>query len=191
MGRRHEPCNVGTSNGPRFLMRHSGIQAVLTVAMLFGGVDGDAATRTYLAVPNVEWDEFEPYVRANIVAFLNDKKFQVVIYSGQTDRSVVGSYDESVGDFTKVLLYQMAIDDNRFHRGIGKLATEFRQRIPSLASGERANFRELFWQLLKSAPDVLPRVRRALTSAHKHGRLRCWVCEKEPTLYPAAVRWGQ
>jgi hypothetical protein len=171
-------------------MRHRVcIRAVLTCAILLGGFAAPAAARTYLSAPSVDWDGFEPYVRANIVAYLNDSKFQIVIYSGETDRSAVDPYDESVGDFTKALLYQLAVDDRRFHRGISKLGAEFRKRIPSLSSDERDNFRELFWQSLSTAPDILPRVRRALASAQKHGRLRCWVCDTDSSLYPAAIRW--
>ena len=171
-------------------MRHRNcIRAVLACALLLGGFAAPTAARTYLVVPNMDWDEFEPYVRANIVAVLDDKTFKISIYSGQTDRSAVDSYDEAVGDFTKALLYQLAVDDRHFSHAIDKLGANFRKRIPSLSPSERENFRELFWQSLSSAPDILPRVRRAYISAQKHGRLRCWACENEPFLYPEAIRW--
>jgi len=104
---------------------------------------------------------------------------------------VVEAYDESAGDFMKALFYQLVVKDRRFREACENSAAEFRRRIPSLSLEERKQFRELYWRMLSGSPDVLSRIQREFDSARQRGRLRCWVCDKDSSAYPAAHRWSR
>ncbi|HKQ63270.1 MAG TPA: hypothetical protein VJS92_18420 [Candidatus Polarisedimenticolaceae bacterium] len=100
----------------------------------------------------------------------------------QTDRSVQVPFDEALGTFAKLLVLQAIRDDARVAEGIQLATDAFRQRVGDLTAGERARFRELFWENLAQSPDVLTRLESVFLEARRHGRLRCWVCAHAPRL---------
>jgi hypothetical protein len=149
-----------------------------------------AYAKTYVTVPAVEWEALVPYVRANIVAELQGDEFAVYVCPAHTDRSAVTPFDEALSDFTRVLITQSMRHDPGLEDAIAAATEGFRTRVPGLTQAERAQYRSLFWQSLSSSSEVLPRLEAQFRAAKAKGRLRCWLCEKEPSYAPAAPRLG-
>jgi hypothetical protein len=149
---------------------------------------GRVAAKTYVAIPDASWDDLVPYVRANIVPELQGDRFEVYVCPAHTLRFEPAPFDESLGDFTRVLVVQVLRHDRRFRDEIGRLADWGRERARCWTPDERARYRDLFWDELAHSPDVLPRIRHAFDAARKEARLRCWACEKDATYAPAARR---
>jgi hypothetical protein len=146
------------------------------------------AARQYVGVPDVGWDAVSPYVNANVVAELYDDEFQVFVCQDHTDRTTVTPFDDVLSDFALVLVSQAMRDDRKVPEGIADVTEAFRRRVPTLTAEERASYKELFWQALSVAPDVLPRIRSLFESSRGKGVIRCWVCEHEPNFAPRAKR---
>jgi hypothetical protein len=147
-----------------------------------------AFTKSYVAVPAVAWDALVPYVRANIVPELAGEDLRVFVCPEHTDRSAVTPFDDALADFTRVLITQSMRTDRRVADAVAAATGAFRAQVPGFGPEERAHFREMFWRSLSRSPDLLPRLQSIYLKARKDGRLRCWLCDKEPGYAPAARR---
>jgi len=136
-----------------------------------------ASAKSYVAVPAVDWDALVPYARASIVSESTGGDFHVFGCPDHTDQSVVTPFDDALADFTRVLIT----------RGMrtGRRAAE---AVAGATGGFRAQYREQFWQSLSRSQDPLPRLQSSFLKARKDGRLRCWLCDKEPGYAPAVKR---
>lgn len=146
------------------------------------------AAGTYVAVPAVGWDALLPYVRANIVADLHGNEFHVFVCQGQTDRTTVTPFDDTLSDFAKVLVTQAMRRDGKVSDGIQAVTEAFRARVLTMSADERARYRELFWQALSAAPEVMSSIRSLFESSRGAGMLRCWLCERDLGFAPLAPR---
>ena len=146
------------------------------------------AAKTYVETPAVEWDRLLPYVRANIVPDLHDNEFHVFVCQGQTDRSVVTPFDDTLSDFAKILVMQAMRNDAKVVDELEAVTERFRRRVSSLSVEERARYRDVFWETLSGAPHMLPAIRSLFTSSRNAGRLRCCSCDHDPSFAPLARR---
>jgi hypothetical protein len=158
------------------------------VGASFGLSSSVVIAKSYVAVPEVDWEDLVPYVRANIVPELNDTCFDVFVCPDHTNRSVATPFDEALSDFTRVLITQSMRTDSKVSDAVASATEEFRRRVPKLEEGDRASYRELFWQSLSESTSLLQRLKSAFLAAQGAGRLRCWLCEKDPSYAPSARR---
>jgi hypothetical protein len=147
-----------------------------------------AVAKNYVATPEVNWETIVPYVRANVVPELEGAEFHVYVCPAHIDRSAVTPFDGALADFTRVLIVQGMHSDRRVLAGVDAATEAFRQRLPSLTTAERADYREVFWRSLSQSDDLLPRLRALFQAARAEGRLRCWACDKDPSYAPLARR---
>ena len=148
----------------------------------------EASAKIYVAVPEVEWTALVPYVRANIVAELTGDEFEAYVCPAHTDRTVIEPFDEDLSDFTRVLITEAIRHDAKFDDALHRATQRFRERVPKLTADERRDFRALYWESLISTTDVLSRLSGRFDKAKAKSRLRCWLCEQDPSYAPAAER---
>jgi hypothetical protein len=161
----------------------------VVLAVAFGACAlGRADAKTYVAVPDVSWDDLLPYVRANIVPELHGNRFDLWVCPAHTLHSAPTPFDDRLGDFTLVLIDEVLMHDRHWSASVTALADSFRERVPSLTPEERGNMRDLVWEELTRSSEILPRIQSEFLEARKRSRLRCGVCEEDPAYAPAARR---
>ena len=160
----------------------------LLVGGLLVALQPAVSAKIYVAVPEVEWTDVVPYVRANIVPELSGDRFEVYVCPAHTDRSIAEPFDEELSDFARILITESLKHDGRFEKAIERATDRFRERVPSLTTDQRREFKALYWQSLTSSTDVLSRLGSRFEKAKAEHRLRCWLCEHDPSYAPAAER---
>jgi len=157
----------------------------LLVFGLLAAFHATVHAKIYVAVPETDWTTVVPYVRANILAELNGDRFEVYVCPAHTDRSVVDPFDEVLSDFARVLITETMRHDAKVVEAIDGATRRFRERLPKLTADERRDYRLLYWQSLTWSTDVLSRLATRFEKAKAQNRLRCWVCEQDPSYAPA------
>jgi hypothetical protein len=142
--------------------------------------------KKFLIVPRVEWRSLLPYIESHVVAQLDGAEFHVFVCTDRVREDLIQPYDQRLGDYAKVLLWEGMRTDRRIERSIVEATEEIRKRIPDLS--ERGRYPELFWQALIARKGFLPRLRQVFESSQREGRLRCWMCEKDPQYQPHGLQ---
>lgn len=161
--------------------------ALLCLGLLAAAAPARAAHKRYIVVPEVEWVEILPYLRAHIVTYLHEDQFDVYICAEKIDRSVVQPYDEPLGDFVKVFLHETIQQDRGVRQAIETTAEAFRTRLSGLTPDERQRFRDVYWTTLRTAPGFFDGLRSSFEQTLRKGRLRCRGCEQDPGFAPSTV----
>ena len=146
------------------------------------------AQRVHVDAPKVRWAKFKPYVHANIAPYLKEQEFSVYVCEGATCTFVAEPFDKTLSDFAKVLLLQRAMGDEKFATAVHEITEAFRARLPGLTPSERERYREIFWASLDADPYITSTIREDYQRARKSGRVRCYICELDPTFKPEGLR---
>ena len=160
------------------------------LAVLFAS-PAPAGAKQFVMTPTVAWEALVPYIRSHVVPQIEEGEFHVYVCATQVDRDVVTPYDEVLGDFAKVLLFDGLRHDRRIERAVATTTEEFRDGLGALDEAQRMSFREVFWNDLAVHPEFLPRLRARFEIARRDGRVRCWMCEHEPSFRPRGLQGGE
>ena len=165
------------------------IQAAIVFVAILSVVDHAAAgEKKFLVVPQITWKELLPYIESHVVTELDKSEFNVFVCADRVLEDRVTSYDQELGDFAKVLIWEGMRSDRKIETSIGRATEEFRRRIPQLSESEVEKHQQLFWQDLVASADFLPRLQRLFESSERRGRLRCWMCEKNEEYRPRGLK---
>ena len=144
--------------------------------------------KRYVSTPDVSWDEILPYIQSHVVPWLVDNEFQVYVCSEQVLRGVVTPYDDTLGSFAKVLLFEGLKNDSRIETALREATERFRAQLDTLDRSERATYRDVFWNKLVKREGFLPRLEAQFEKAKTKGRLRCSICESDPSFTAAGLQ---
>ena len=151
-------------------------------------IPATAQAKRHVVVPEVSWEDLVPYIRSHVVPYLQGDDFHVYVCEEQVLQDTVQPYDEALGDFAKVLLYESLRTDSAINAALADTTAAFRGRLRTMATEERRQYRDLYWEDLASAESFLPRVQHLFNSAVNKGRLRCWLCEKDSSYRPTGLQ---
>jgi hypothetical protein len=185
------------------LLRAVAIMRVLIGLMsLVAAVPYSAAEpgKRFVSTPEASWDDMLPYVRSHVVPWLTNDEFHVYVCTEQVLREVVQFYDDVLGDFAKVLLFQgLKTDsnvelfqglktDSNVEEAISRATDRFRAGLDNLDEDDRTRYRELFWRQLVQSDGFVSGLQELYEKARNKGKLRCSLCEKDPTFDPAGLQ---
>ena len=179
---------------PRMTLRmtpRAPVALALLSCMALNSSAVNAKPKTYVVTPAIEWDALVPYMRANLVARLKGNSFDVSVCPAEIDKADPKPFDESLSDFTCVLLTEAMHSDKGVEAAITSAMASFRKRVPELSADERNAFRQIFWDTLARSPYFLPKLEERFAKAREEKRLRCSLCEKNPGFAPKAPRTGK
>lgn len=145
------------------------------------------AGKKFVATPDVSWTEILPYVRSHVFPSLAGEEFHVYVCSEKVLRAVVEPYEETLGDFAKVLVFEGMRADRRIADALRDATESFRSGVPNLTEDERTRYREIFWERLAARDDYLPRLLGLFEKSRTRGKLRCSICEMDPAFNPAGL----
>lgn len=163
-------------------------QFAVLVAGLLALAQPCQARHAFVDAPSVPWDEFAPYVHANVAPYVRGEEFFVMVCSGAAIQSVAEPFDERLSDFAKVLLLQRAQSDPRFATAMRTITDGVRARLIQLTAPEREQYRSMFWAALDGDPYIASTLRADYERAQRRGRVRCRVCEQDPSFSPVGLR---
>jgi hypothetical protein len=173
------------------LLRAVAIMRVLIGLMsLVAAVPYSAAEpgKRFVSTPEASWDDMLPYVRSHVVPWLTNDEFHVYVCTEQVLREVVQFYDDVLGDFAKVLLFQGLKTDSNVEEAISRATDRFRAGLDNLDEDDRTRYRELFWRQLVQSDGFVSGLQELYEKARNKGKLRCSLCEKDPTFDPAGLQ---
>ena len=147
----------------------------------------DGAAKRYVKAPEVSFADLIPYMRARIVPQLSGAEFSLFLCSGAIDRTVVAHYDEALGEFAYILVYETLRERRGVRNAAEKEADSFRSRLPGLTAEDRARYRDIVREELESDPAFMKPIEAAFAKAQSEGKIRCSVCEHDPSFRPPGV----
>ena len=175
----------------RLRQRRAALPPLLIAVLCVGGVQAGSGHKRYVAVPDVEWVEILPYLRAHIVAYLHEDQFDVYVCADRVDRSVVQPYDEPLSDFVKVLLHESIQSDRAVRKALEVTTDGFRARLPELTPDERKRYRDVYWGTLRRSSSFFDGLRSGFEQAVRQGRVRCRGCEQDPAFAPSTTPYTE
>lgn len=140
-----------------------------------------------MRTPDVSFTELLPYIRARVVPALSGAEFSLFVCTDAIDRSVVAVYDDTLGEFAYVLVYETLRDHRGVRSAAEKEADSFRSRLPALTAEDRARYKEIVRKELESDPAFMKPIESAFAKARAEGKLRCSVCEHDPRFRPPGL----
>ena len=168
----------------------AGIIRLGMISLAMSAMGGTAGRQHDVRVPNVSWDQIRPYVRAHVVAEFRDGALEVYVCAGRVDRTAVTPYDDVLGDLTKVLLFQALLESPEVQRAVSASSDHVRAWAKTATAAQRREVGEVLREEPGSS-NLLPELRGRFTRAEKKGRIRCRVCEEEPSFRPRGMIEGR
>lgn len=145
------------------------------------------SSRRYVVTPRLSWDEFVPYLKSQIVPGFQKGRFEVLVCESAADKTMVTPFDDKSGDFAKVLLFEALMTEKKFGDRISRLTDTFRERLGGSGPDDLRRIRENYWGEFFGDTSLTKTLRSRFDAAIRDGRLRCRMCEQDPSFKPLGM----
>jgi hypothetical protein len=136
------------------------------------------AARLFVPTPDVTWEALLPYLRSDVVVTVVGDELEVRVCTEAQDRSVITPYNIALGEFARILLFELLRTEGRAEQTVARLTEQFRIALPSSSAAQRQSLGAQFWLALSAEPAFAVPLKKLFARAKKDGQLRCWLCER-------------
>ena len=128
-----------------------------------------------IEVPDVDWLNVVPYLRANLMVTYKDGQSHLGTFSTPNRETFDQAYDPTLDELAKVLLAE-SLSDRRVMSAVDEVSAHLRASGIEQSHLTPAELGSLYWQRLMEAGDFLYQVRRLFERARAKGRMNCYIC---------------